>query len=54
MRGATGSGSQRLYSFRDILILKIVKRLLDAGMSLQKIRTAVQHLRKRGTATSPA
>ena len=49
MRGATGSGSQRLYSFRDILILKVIKRLLDAGISLQQIRTAVQHLRERGT-----
>ena len=45
VRGATGSGSQRLYSFRDILILKVIKRLLDAGISLQQIRTAVQHLR---------
>ena len=41
VRGATGSGTQRLYSFRDILILKVVKRLLDAGISLQQIRTAV-------------
>lgn len=49
VRGATGSGSQRLYSFRDILLLKVVKRLLDAGISLQQIRTAVQHLRERGT-----
>ena len=49
VRGASGSGSQRLYSFRDILILKIIKRLLDAGISLQQIRTAVDHLRERGT-----
>jgi len=49
VRGATGSGSQRLYSFRDILILKVIKRLLDAGISLQNIRTAVTHLRERGT-----
>jgi len=49
VRGATGSGTQRLYSFRDILILKVIKRLLDAGISLQQIRTAVQHLRTRGT-----
>ncbi|MGZ4476273.1 MAG: MerR family transcriptional regulator [Nocardioides sp.] len=49
VRGATGSGTQRLYSFRDILLLKVIKRLLDAGVSLQQIRTAVQHLRKRGT-----
>ena len=49
IRGAKGSGSQRLYSFRDILILKVIKRLLDAGISLQQIRTAVGHLRERGT-----
>ncbi len=49
VRGATGSGTQRLYSFRDILLLKVIKRLLDTGISLQQIRTAVQHLRERGT-----
>ncbi|QIK68492.1 MerR family transcriptional regulator [Nocardioides sp. HDW12B] len=49
VRGAAGSGTQRLYSFRDILLLKVIKRLLDAGISLQQIRTAVQHLRERGT-----
>ena len=48
IRTATGSGSARLYGFRDILVLKIVKRLLDAGVSLQNIRTAVAHLRSRG------
>ena len=48
VRGAWGSGSQRLYSFRDILVLKIVKRLLDTGVSLQQIRAAVEHLRERG------
>lgn len=48
VRGASGSGSQRLYSFRDILVLKIVKRLLDTGVSLQQIRSAVEHLRERG------
>ncbi|NMR30100.1 MerR family transcriptional regulator [Crystallibacter degradans] len=48
VRGASGSGSQRLYSFRDILVLKVVKRLLDTGVSLQQIRTAVEHLRERG------
>src|SRR5690625_256387 len=48
IRSASGSGSQRLYSFRDILVLKIVKRLLDTGVSLQQIRTAVTHLRERG------
>jgi DNA-binding transcriptional MerR regulator len=48
IQGASGSGSQRLYSFRDILVLKIVKRLLDTGVSLQNIRSAVDHLRQRG------
>jgi DNA-binding transcriptional MerR regulator len=48
VRSAHGSGSQRLYSFTDILVLKVVKRLLDTGVSLQQIRTAVSHLRDRG------
>ncbi|PRX98753.1 MerR family transcriptional regulator [Allonocardiopsis opalescens] len=48
MRPAAGSGTQRLYSFRDILVLKVVKRLLDTGISLQQIRAAVTHLRQRG------
>ncbi len=48
IRNAAGSGSQRLYSFTDILVLKVVKRLLDTGVSLQNIRTAVSHLRERG------
>ncbi len=43
-----GSGSQRLYGFRDILVLKVVKRLLDTGVSLQQIRVAIQALRERG------
>jgi DNA-binding transcriptional MerR regulator len=49
VRSATGSGTQRLYSFRDVLLLKIIKSLLDAGVSLQQIRSAVHHLRERGT-----
>ena len=48
IRGAEGSGTQRLYSFRDLLMLKVVKKLLDAGISLQQIRTAIEHLRLRG------
>jgi DNA-binding transcriptional MerR regulator len=50
IRPASGSGSQRLYGFKDILVLKVVKRLLDTGISLQQIRTAVAHLRDRGSA----
>ena len=48
VRPATGSGTQRLYGFRDVLVLKVVKRLLDTGVSLQQIRSAVQYLRERG------
>lgn len=48
VRSAGGSGTQRLYSFRDVVVLKIVKRFLDTGVSLQNIRTTVQHLRDRG------
>ncbi|MGH3751228.1 MAG: MerR family transcriptional regulator [Pseudonocardiaceae bacterium] len=48
IRGASGSGSQRLYSFKDVLVLKVVKRLLDTGVSLHNIRLAVEHLRRRG------
>ncbi len=38
---ANGSGSQRLYSYSDLLALKFVKRLLDAGLSLPSIRRAL-------------
>jgi DNA-binding transcriptional MerR regulator len=48
VRGASGSGTQRVYGFRDILVLKLVKRLLDTGISLQQIRTAVTQLRESG------
>ena len=48
IRTARGSGSQRLYSFKDVLVLKIVKRLLDTGISLQNIRLAVESMRDRG------
>ena len=48
VRPAYGSGTQRLYSFRDVVVLKIVKRLLDTGVSLQNIRTAVRQLRSVG------
>lgn len=48
LRNASGSGSARLYSFRDVLVLKVVKRLLDTGVSLQQIRAAIEHLRERG------
>ncbi|WP_020524339.1 MerR family transcriptional regulator [Catelliglobosispora koreensis] len=48
IRDASGSGTQRLYSFRDLVVLKVVKRLLDAGVSLQNIRRAIETLRVYG------
>ncbi|MFC7546673.1 MerR family transcriptional regulator [Plantactinospora sp. GCM10030261] len=48
VRDASGSGTQRLYSFRDLVVLKVVKRLLDAGVSLQNIRRAIETLRSHG------
>ena len=47
VRSAAGSGTQRLYSFRDILVLRVVKRLIDTGVSLPNIRAAVDHLADR-------
>jgi DNA-binding transcriptional MerR regulator len=49
VREASGSGTHRLYSFRDILVLKVVKKLLDAGVSLPNIRTAIKALTDHGT-----
>ena len=45
VQAATGSGSQRLYSFNDLLQLKVIKSLTDAGASLQKVRQAIDHAR---------
>jgi DNA-binding transcriptional MerR regulator len=42
---ARGSGTQRLYSYTDVLELKVIKQLLDAGVSLQRARKAVECLR---------
>jgi DNA-binding transcriptional MerR regulator len=42
---AKGSGSQRRYSYRDLVDLKVIKSLLDAGVSLQSARVAVEYLR---------
>ncbi len=42
---ATGSGSRRLYSYQDLLELKVVKSLLDAGLKLEAVRNAFGYLR---------
>lgn len=48
VRNAEGSGSQRLYGFDDIVQLKVIKRLRDAGVSLQRIRKAIEEVNGRG------
>ena len=45
LQEAQGSGTQRLYSFNDLLQLKVIKGLSDAGASLQKIRQAIDYVR---------
>jgi DNA-binding transcriptional MerR regulator len=48
VQAARGSGTQRLYSFDDLVELRVIKRLLDTGVSLQRVREAVEELRRRG------
>ena len=43
---ASGSGSRRQYSYRDLLELRVIKSLLDAGIKLESVRTAFQYLRE--------
>jgi DNA-binding transcriptional MerR regulator len=45
VKDADGSGSQRQYSFHDLLQLRIIKKLLDAGVSLQRVRKAIDFLK---------
>jgi DNA-binding transcriptional MerR regulator len=51
---ARGSGTQRRYSYRDLLELKVIKRLLDAGISLQSARRALDVLRAHGEEVATA
>ena len=44
-----GSGSRRLYSFKDVVILAVSKRLLDAGVNLQNVTAAIGFLSRRTT-----
>lgn len=45
-----GSGSRRLYSFKDVVILAISKKLLDAGVNLQNVTRAIEFLIQRSVA----
>ncbi|SRR5216684_1959474 len=46
IRQAAGPGSRRLYSFEDLVALRVIARLLDAGVSLQVVRRAVEYLQR--------
>jgi DNA-binding transcriptional MerR regulator len=46
IRDARGSGTQRLYSFQDLVSLRVIKNLLDTGISLQRVRKAVEYLQE--------
>ena len=48
IRPAQGSGSQRLYSFNDLVDLKLIKNLLETGVSLQRVREAIEYLHELG------
>jgi DNA-binding transcriptional MerR regulator len=45
IRDAGGSGTQRVYSFGDLVQLRVIRKLLDAGLTLQKVRKAVEALK---------
>jgi DNA-binding transcriptional MerR regulator len=49
IQDAEGSGTQRLYSFQDLATLKVIKKLLDTGVSLQQVRRAITALAKMKT-----
>ncbi len=53
LQAAAGSGSQRLYSFTDLVQLKVIKQLLDTGITLPKIRKAIEWLRSEMSVTNP-
>ena len=52
-RQANGKGSERRYTFGDLVKLAVVKRLREAGLSLQKIRKGLQMMRKRWPKEDP-
>ena len=45
---AKGSGSRRRYSYKDLVELKMIKTLLDAGQKLERVRAAFEYLRDLG------
>lgn len=53
LRAAGGSGTQRLYSFTDLVQLRVIKRLLDTGINLPKIRKAIEWLKNEMSIDNP-
>jgi len=51
---AKGSGSRRRYSYKDLIELKMIKTLLDAGQRLDRVRKAFDYLRDLGDDLSSA
>jgi DNA-binding transcriptional MerR regulator len=47
---AAGQGTRRLYSFRDIVVIRVIKRLTDAGIRLNKVSCAIETVRRLGDA----
>jgi DNA-binding transcriptional MerR regulator len=45
LQDARGSGSRRSYSYRDLLELRVIKNLLDAGIKLEQVRKVFSYLR---------
>lgn len=54
IESAAGKGTARAYSFRDLVALRVAKRLRDAGVSLQSLRKAVAYVQHRGGLASPS
>lgn len=50
VKASHGSGSRRLYSFKDVLVLAVSKRLLDVGVNLHNVTTAIGYLQGRTSA----
>lgn len=45
---ANGSGSKRLYSFLDLITLKVIKDLRDAGVTVPKLKKVIQYMLAKG------
>lgn len=53
IRDGKGPGSRRLYSFKDVLALRVARRLRDEGIPMSKLRRVVSHLRDKKGVENP-